>query len=266
MSEENTPATNPVEDKARSMGWVPPEEWVGDPPPNGFKSAEDFVKHGEEVLPMIRAEKRKLEEKVELLEGKLTSQQSTMRQFQQFTQQAIDRERKKNEALIADAEKARAAAISEGDGETAVQKEREIRDLQQSTPQPGPDPALQAEVDQWMTDNPWFNTKHGKRWADGLAIELGNQGVAAGLPTLQRIAAERRAEFPQEFEPPKPKPNPVEGGGRRPADSSGKKTWDALPAEAKEAFQNARDMMGKDDNGKWIYTKDQYLDIYYEED
>ena len=50
-----------LEDRAAQMGWVPVDKFRGDPA--HWVDAETFVKKGEEVMPILRANNRRLEEK-----------------------------------------------------------------------------------------------------------------------------------------------------------------------------------------------------------
>lgn len=59
----STPEPSPIEQKARTMGWVPKEEWSGDP--DEWRSAREFVDRGSlfkkiEHLNAQRAEDRKV--------------------------------------------------------------------------------------------------------------------------------------------------------------------------------------------------------------
>lgn len=254
MSEdEDTGTTSPeIEEEARSMGWVPPEEWVGDPPPNGFLEADAFVERGRNVLPIIQAQNRDLREEIKTLKSGVDS-------FRQFATNALERERAEKESLITQLEAKRAEAIEEGDGEAAVKAEREIHELR--TEAAAPDPHVEAAVDEWLQNNGWFTTDPVMRsWADGRALAMANDNVPPGLPTLERIAAEAREAFPDRFgktNGDKPPPSPESGRKRRAPGNQ--KTFADLPAEAKRAYEEFKEVMPD-------YTKEQYLAMYEWED
>ena len=42
------------EQEARANNWVPEEEWKGDPPKQGFKTAQQWVEDGEKILPIVQ--------------------------------------------------------------------------------------------------------------------------------------------------------------------------------------------------------------------
>ena len=247
MSDEDTGTASPEnEARAKEMGWVSEENWVGDPPPNGFLSADDFVTRGETVLPIIQAQNRGMREEIKALK-------TSAKGFQQFANQAIARERQEKKDLIADLETQRADAITEGDGEAAVDAERKINKLR--TEAVAPDAAVEEAVGLWLEDNAWFSTDPVMRsWADGRALQLASENVAPGLATLKRIASEVQAAFPEKFKGKPTPPSPEGGASRRKAASRGKVFAD-LPAEAKSAYADFKELMPE-------YSEKEYLDMY----
>ena len=51
-------AAAPVEQEARTLGWVPAEEFKGDP--NRWVDAETFVERGHTVMPILRKNNERL--------------------------------------------------------------------------------------------------------------------------------------------------------------------------------------------------------------
>ena len=51
-----------VETKARTMGWLPKEKFKG--PESSWVDAEQYVKRGEEILPILKANNDKLVQRV----------------------------------------------------------------------------------------------------------------------------------------------------------------------------------------------------------
>lgn len=235
MSEEATD----FEALARSEGWVPPEEWKGDPPRNGFLSAEEFVERGKTVIPIINAKLRKEQEARENLE-------KTLSEVKSFYDKSMERQRQELQSEIARLKKERAQAISEGDGDRFDKIDAELQQLQ-SVPQQPP-----AELQQWLSANDWYQKDPAlQAWADGRANQLRAEGTPPGKAILDRIAKEAREAFPERFEKPKP-PSPETG--RRQTKKSGR-SYDDLPAEAKAAC----DRFCKTIKG---FTKEDYLANY----
>lgn len=251
------PAEKDVETQAREMGWVSPDDWVGDAPPNGFMDAETFVERGQKVLPIVQSENRKLQEKLDKAMSEVEEIKATAEKFKDFNQKALQREREEKRELIAKLEQERADAISDGDGEAAVQAEKEIKRLENETPAQQ-DPDIEAKIGRWLEENTWFNENPNLRmWADGKALELSQKGVAPGIPTLEIIAKEVKQAWPELFtddDAPTPKPGAIDGGGHR-RSNGGSRSWDDLPAEAKKAYSDFKDLMPE-------YTKKEYLDTY----
>ena len=51
VAEDATPQPAETEDKARRLGWVPKEEFKGDP--ENWRSADEFMARGEQLLPIV---------------------------------------------------------------------------------------------------------------------------------------------------------------------------------------------------------------------
>ena len=57
-----------TETKARDMGWMPKEQWVrSGRDPEAHRPANEFLRRGEEVLPIIKSRAQKAEAKVHSL-------------------------------------------------------------------------------------------------------------------------------------------------------------------------------------------------------
>ena len=86
-------ADETIEVQARAMGWVPKEEFKGDT--DKWKSAEDFVKDGYEILPILRERTKKLSTKFDEVTQKLASTESTLQKLtehhKKVDQRAYDR-------------------------------------------------------------------------------------------------------------------------------------------------------------------------------
>jgi uncharacterized protein (UPF0147 family) len=66
MADENTEAPADgaeVEQQARQMGWMPKEDWKGNP--NSWVDAGEFVKRGETFIPFLQHDRKKLKSELE---------------------------------------------------------------------------------------------------------------------------------------------------------------------------------------------------------
>lgn len=251
MSEELEPEE--IEAKARDMGWVPEEEWKGDPPPKGFLSAEEFYRRGQETLPLIQSQLKKREAAIDSLKKDIEELKSSTKQSNEFLQNQIRRQQQENQQLIQQLEQQRANAISEGDGQAAVEAERQIQQLRTETPQY--DPMARQVLEDWLKENEWYGTDPVMRnWADGKAQELKQSGFPTGPVLLNQLANEVKQAFPDRFNASEATPV-VEGKGRKAGQSWGKRSFDDLPDEAKKEFQKFKDLIPG-------LTKKQYLEQY----
>ena len=48
-----------AEQKARNMGWVPKEDWKGNP--DNWVGADEFVKRGETFVPFLQHQRKRLQ-------------------------------------------------------------------------------------------------------------------------------------------------------------------------------------------------------------
>lgn len=251
MSEEQ------LEKTARAEGWVPEDEFHGDPPRGGFKSAYQFLKASDDILPVVRSQNKKLKGEIEELKSEVKKISSDALAANEILQRQIAHEQREKERLIAQAEAKRADAITEGDGERAVLAERELHELRQRPT--GYDQQSQADmVNAWRADNTWFDTNEVMRqWAKGYSDEIRQQGVQPGAPTLARVAEKARQLFPDYFSS---KAGVVQGPGDltttgRQSNVVGKKQFDDLPEEAQQAYYRAKKLIPG-------FTQKQYLSQY----
>ena len=237
MSEERD-----YEAEALADGWNP--EFDGP----GKKDAKTFVEDGEKISGMLKSKIGRLEERIDSLTH-------TNAEFKQYTDKQIKRERKEKETALADLERVKAQAITDGDGLAAVQAERDINALQSEEAQ-SPNEAMEQMSQKWVADNPWYasNQKLG-RFADGIADQIISQGFT-GQAYFNELTRQVKEVFPEEFENPnRKKAGSVEDGGSKTVDGSEARTWANLPKEAKDAAKRfEKDIPG--------FKREDYLSTY----
>ena len=255
----NSPDTRPeeltVEQEARNGGWVPEGEWAKDnPPKNGFLSAEEFVKRGREIIPIVRAQNRDLTLKLTAMERQMKEMGEAARSLNDFNQRAIAKEKVENERLLQQLSARRDQAVQEGDAQTAVAADREIARIQ-ATPAP-PDPVREQMVNQWLVDNPWFQEHEDMQdWAAGFSQKLVARGYQPGPAILDAVAREARVRFADRIGGDV-RPGTVNGAGRRAPPKGNKKTFDDLPQEARDEYRRFTKQLGVK------MTPEQYLSQY----
>jgi len=260
-----------METKARDMGWVPQSEWRGSP--DAWRPADQFVKRGEEVLPIVKSRADRAERKVAELEttvkelpNKIRAEveqsfNERLKRMEGMNRIALERQR---ESIWSQFEEKKRAAVADGNVQAyekhvqdqhralaEFQGEPEGEEEAEPAKPNGKDvaPAVQTPpaVQQWIGDNAWFNRdpvmtafateEHGRlmREMPGLSVE----------ENLKRTREATMDKFPERFGlSPQQKPTAsqhapaVEGGGRQAqASQSRARVWNDLPPEAKSAAE-----------------------------
>lgn len=232
---ETTEAPEPtVEDRARDMGWRPLSEFKGDE--SRFVDAETFVKKGEEVLPIIKANARKVEAENAAIKAEMAEMKATFGEFKKYHSQT---EQRAYQRAIRDLEERQAEAVEANDLKSVRAITKEIADLSRDvqtdeagTPYQSPDHA--KTLNAWKGENPWFGSDSVMTAAaNAVANELEQSGVK-GAEQLAEVAKRMRAEFPHKFENANRK-TPAAVEGSTPTRKAGKTRAD-LPAEARTAM------------------------------
>lgn len=160
-----------IESKARNQGWVPQEEWRGDP--EKWRPADEFVKRGEELLPVALERSRAAERKAQELEARLAAKEreseEKLARLERMSTTALQRQREQLENAYKHAMR---EAVTSGDTQRFDQLDRDrnlaISDFdkqvhEQVNPQrqPGQPPQLPPDVERqvstWVQQNEWFN-------------------------------------------------------------------------------------------------------------
>lgn len=239
MSEETV---DDVLQEAKSQGWVEKDQYRGNP--NDWVDAERFVQRGREILPILRKNNEHLVRDLQATKEQLKEFREAAEEFKKFQKDTYDRKVVEYEARIAEIKESRAQAISEGDGkkvnalddalEEVKEAKREAKEAAVVKPQaPGIDPSLQS----WMDRNEWFGKD---RRMTGIVNGIG-EAVRAEFPEvkgqafLDKLDEALAEEFPDRFGK-RQKTSPVESGsGRQGRGSSNARSYDNLPADAKQA-------------------------------
>lgn len=248
-----------AETKARRLGWVPKDEFKGDP--DKHRSAEDFLERGVNMLPLLQRDNDKLHKSMSRLEKRLEEQSRTFEEFQKFTTSA---EKRAYERAKAELEGKLDKAIQTADVETAREARREIAQLDEVKPAPekkDPDkPKVDPVFDEWLSENTWFNSDPALQ---GYATKIFGQMEKAqpGVSPAKLLAETKKKvmdKFPEEFgiNPKREAAGAVsEPNGAGSAPKKKAKSYDDLPADAKKAC----DKFVKTIPG---YTRDKYVANY----
>lgn len=268
QSPEAYQASRDMEVKARDMGWVPKHEWRGDP--NVWRPAEDFVKRGEEVLPIVRSRLDRESARVKNLEAEISTIRDTyderFRKLDGMTQVALNRQRAQ---IHQEYEAAKRRAVADGDMDRyddlntkqhqALSSFNPEAEAEQYAPKPQPKQAAQPqvpqEVQEWTQRNSWFqrdeemaavaSAHHGR-----LMKEMPGLTLAENLSRTEQYV---KSKFPEKFgitpqSTSQPHAPAVEGGGRVGVGGGGARGYNQLPPEAKQAMEKYI--------GQGLYTDD----------
>lgn len=278
---QSQPAGDDVESRARSQGWVPREEFRGDP--EKWRPADEFVKRGEEILPVALERSRAAERKAAELEARMAAQERAyadqLQRLERTTAIALQRQR---EQLEANYQHAMRQAVEVGDvarydqlARDRVQAvdhfDRQVTEQVQPAQRQQPDgaaPNLPPEqatvVNTWRAQNDWFDRDVVlNSVAQGLHMQLLRDKPGMSLSeNLAAVTSEVRKRFPDRFGITAAQittPMVESGGGRMPS-SMGTRAKGAadLPAEARAAGERfVREKIFKDLNE---YARDYWAD------
>lgn len=254
MAEEGDSGSGPsIEQRATEMGWVPKDQWRGDPA--HWADAGEYVRRGEQIVPILQSRERKTSQENQTLRSELQQ----MRQILQANQETIqaltefnsadrlERAKTKKEQII--------SAITAARQENDVERETRLQDQlsqtneairkaeekpaqrQQQQPQqqdPNNDPVFR----EWRSQNSWFGTDQERTaLAGGVAANLRAQNP--NMPQkefLEQVAARVSQVFDTNNRRAAPARVGGSGNGNGGSASAGKR-YEDLPVAEKEACE-----------------------------
>jgi hypothetical protein len=154
------PARTPVEQRAMEQGWVPEDQWQGDP--EQWRPAREFLDRGELF--------KKIDEQGRQLREVRNANADLAKHYARVQQVAYEK-------AIKDLKAQRREALADGDAATALILEDKIEEVQEeaktvSVPNvPAEQPTVAPEFVSWVQRNNWYNTdKAMKVYADAVAF------------------------------------------------------------------------------------------------
>jgi len=245
-------STNEAETRARTMGWLPLEKFDG--PKERWVDAETYLKRGEEFLPILKANNRKLADQVNSVESELVK----TKQLLSAAQESIDELKKfrstlnKERAVEQKREITSAIVKARQDGDVDAEVEltdklgevtAAIKEADKPVPKSEP-PSTAVELTpaarDWMAENKWFGTDQRKT---GLAMGLANEWKAEGkLLGTKEFFDHVDREITKVFDPNasrRESPSKVDGGGTTSRDQGGGRSFADLPPEAQAACKKS---------------------------
>jgi len=228
-----------VEDRAKAMGWVPQDEFRGDP--EKWRSAEEFLDIGLNYMPVLKERLGKMEKDLADKTSRLERTTENLVKFTEFHKGTYKRAYNK---ALEDIETKKRIAAQAGDVEAydllsreAEAVHTEAAQLETSPTQPADSPVYQD----WHEKNTWYtNDKDLTAYADGLAQMLREDNfVGSEAAFYGEIEKRVRANFPHKFvNPAQAQPPAVEAAGG-PGELKGpakKKKFEDIPAEDRAEY------------------------------
>lgn len=243
--ESNSPPAD-IEERARLQGWVPKDEFKGDP--EKWRPADEFVERGEQIVPILKERTRTLESKLLEATTRLERQEAEARErfakIERMSELALQRQR---DQIIGAYENAKLKAVEIGDTERYRQLDQDQRQAvsqhdrqayeaaQQQEQQRQISPENQRQLAEFSQRNPWYEIDYEMR----VAAEAYSQNLARQSPgitlqeNLKETEAYMRKRYADKFTPLRTSAS-VEAGGRMPAASGRSKGVSELPADARK--------------------------------
>ena len=274
-----------VEKEARSMGWVPEEEFKGNK--DHWIDAEEFVERGRSVMPILLSNNKRLQKELSTRDAEIGKLSASLQSANKAIEKLEKHYTEANKRAVEIARNQLKEELRQAREDNDVDKELEITDQlaelrtreTEATPtakkeeETKPVQKYTPDFQSWVDRNPWFEkdrkkTKLVNRIAEDLREE-GNELVGSEfLDECVRIYEEQYGEEEEEEAPPVRRPSSkVETTPRRRSPSGGGKSYGDLPAEAKaQCAEDAEDLVGPDKRYKTMKDwQTAYARIYFAE-
>lgn len=269
------------EDQASEMGWVPEDKFKG--PKSKWVDAKTFIERGEHILPIIQANKKRLEEKVLTQDKELDSLRKSLeatdkalkalqKHHTEATKQAVEKAQKDLREQLKQARE-----IGDIDAEEDIRDKlqdlkdtsKEVESKEEGTTEKPNEESLSPDFKKWQKENSWFGdtaspeNRKRTRAIIRIAEDLRDEGdKTEGFEFMDKcldILEKQEGKSEQRRTPSKVEGS---GGGTR----TGGRAFDSLPKEAKQACHDDSDnFVGP---GKMFKTlkewEDHYVKLYNE--
>ena len=203
-----------VEQRALDQGWVPQDEWQGDP--DDWRPAKEFIDRGElfRKIDELKNENKRIKQGVE----EFRKHHERVKEI--AYKEALETLKAQKKQALQDGDVDLVIELDDKIAETREEQLKAEREVVQPEPA-GPHP----EFVRWESRNSWYrNDRAMKAVADEIARDLVARGETDVTRILTEVDKQVRKEFPNKFENPKRNaPGAVEGtagkGGRATEDT-----------------------------------------------
>jgi hypothetical protein len=200
--QSEAPQYTQIELEAIDQGWIPKEEFDGDP--SLFIDAPEFVRRGE-LFRKIETQSREIKAVRNALEA--LKQHHTKVKDTEYNRALKSLQDARRQAVV-EGEHERAFALEEKIDEIKEEKSRLVDDVQAASVQ---EDTYTPDFQEWVDRNSWYETNDVMRaTADALGVRLHKQGLSP-KEVLGKVEREIKKEFAHKFKTnPTSRPNPVE--------------------------------------------------------
>ena len=244
-------------DRARMMGHIPKEEFRGDV--SKWVDAQKYVERADNLMPILKSQLNKYEGEISNLKATVESQKKTTEKLLKMGETVQQRayEQAKRELT-----KEQVQAVADGD----VTKWQQLEDQKEGLPKPEPVVVEETQpspvFESWKSGNEWYlkdqdMTEYANFYGQNLQKRDPNLSYEE---LLIKVEEKIKQTFPQRFEnPERSKPSVVDGGVTREIAQKTGKSYNDLPADAKEMCNiNVKQGLFK--------SKEDWVKSYFEED
>lgn len=266
---------NPVEVEALALGWLPKEQFKGDP--TRWTDAETFVERGHTLMPILRKNNEQLVGKLSKAERDAAAAIATAQELKTSMEKILEFQasevKRQVEERLATLKAARKQARRDGDDDKVDELDDAIEAVKEEkvTP-PTPAPAAKSKSDA-SEPEPWAVAFHADN-SDWLGVDKKKTAIFAaaaeehfgkGLRGADVLAAAKKDM--DAFFAPSPGSDKAEGGGGGGGGGGGPRGstgFSSLPAEAKEVCRSQElQMVGKNKPFKTAAEwQKHYADVY----
>jgi hypothetical protein len=208
------------EERARSGGWRPKEEFEGGQ--DSWVDAEEFVKR-KPLFERIKSQSKELKEMKSTIN-------SMANHFQKATATAVNK-------AISELNKQRHEAIELGKVEDVDAIDAQIAEQKAIVVEAPKGGNVPSEIREWIAENPWFEKDEELQ----IFAQAHNDTYLRRHPgnlakSLEETTKATKKAFPEKFEKKPVPPSPVEGGGA-PKGASKKYVVDRLTSEQRQVYK-----------------------------
>ena len=252
--DDNTPPVDDSSDeekeRASRMGWADEDRFRGDP--NKWVPAKEFLRRGEELMPILRERLHKQDDEIKDLRSEL---RGVVRQHERQVREEMESkfEQRKREAV----ESADTDAYDEVSKEERAWREKQAPAATEEPQQ------LNDVFEGWRSENERFDKDPDiAATLDGMVVAITTRDpkLRGTREALDQATDRVKRAYPEKFENPnRRRPGGVEGARGPAAARGGKKTYADLPAAAKA---KCNEYLEKN----WVSSKEEYVTEYFNEE